>query len=47
MENYYEILEVNEKASIEIIKKVFKIHIKKNHPDLFTGKEKLEAEEKV
>ena len=47
MENYYEILEVNEKASIEIIKKIIKINIKKNHPDLFTGKEKLEAEEKV
>lgn len=46
-ENYYEILEVNEKASQEIISKVFKIHIKKNHPDLFQGEEKILAEEKI
>lgn len=45
MKNYYEILEVNEKASEDIIKKVYKIKIKKNHPDLFQGSEKLKAEE--
>lgn len=47
MKNYYEILEVNEKASKEIIKKIFKIHIKNNHPDLFEGDEKILMEEKV
>lgn len=47
MINYYELLEVNEKASKEIISKVFKIHIKKNHPDLFQGEEKVKAEEKI
>lgn len=47
MENYYEILEVNKNASSEIISKVFKYHIKKNHPDLFSGEEKLKAEAKV
>lgn len=47
MKNYYEILEVNEKASKEIINKIFKIHIKKSHPDLFTGEEKLKMEEKM
>lgn len=47
MKNYYEILEVNENASKEIINKIFKIHIKKNHPDLFNGEEKILMEEKV
>lgn len=47
MKNYYEILEVNEKASKETISKVFKMQIKKNHPDLFQGDEKKSAEEKT
>ena len=47
MKNYYEILEVNEKASQEIINKVFKMHIKKWHPDLYQGDEKIEAENKT
>lgn len=47
MKNYYEILEVNPKASKEIIKKVYKIHIKNNHPDLVQGKQKEEAEERI
>ena len=33
MKNYYEILEVNEHASQEIIQKVYKILAKKYHPD--------------
>lgn len=45
MKNYYEILEVNPKASDEIIKKIYKIKIKKNHPDLFQGEKKKKAEE--
>lgn len=47
MKNYYQILEVNETASQEIISKVFKIHIKKWHPDLYTGDDKLEAENRT
>lgn len=47
MKNYYEILEVDKNASLETIKKVFKYLIKKNHPDLFTGSEKDEAEKKT
>ena len=47
MKNYYEILEVNEKASKETIAKVFKLQIKNNHPDLFQGDEKKIAEEKI
>ncbi|MDO4282545.1 MAG: DnaJ domain-containing protein [Clostridia bacterium] len=47
MKNYYEILEVNEKASQEIISKVFKMHIKKWHPDLYQGDEKIKAENKT
>ena len=47
MQDHYEILEVNPKASNEVIKKVFKYHIKNNHPDLFQGDEKLQAEIKI
>ncbi len=47
MKNYYEILEVNNKASLDIIKKVFKLQIKKYHPDLFPDNKKKWAEEKV
>lgn len=45
MKNYYEILEVHPKASEEIIKKIYKLKIKQNHPDLFQGEEKTKAEE--
>lgn len=47
MKNYYEILEVNQKASEEIIKKVFKIQVKKYHPDAVAQDKKTEAEEKI
>ncbi|MDD2627300.1 MAG: DnaJ domain-containing protein [Clostridia bacterium] len=47
MKNYYEILELNEKASDEIIKKVFRMHVKRNHPDLFEGIEKEKAELRI
>ena len=33
MKNYYEILEVNKKASQETISKVYKFLAKKYHPD--------------
>ena len=46
MKNYYDILEVSKKASKDTINKIFKIHMKANHPDLFQGDEKLKAEEK-
>lgn len=47
MKNYYEILEVNEHASQDIIEKAYKILIKKYHPDLYVGEEKRLAEQKV
>ena len=47
MKNYYEILEVNKKASQEIIEKAYKVLVKKYHPDLYTGKKKEYAEEKI
>lgn len=47
MKDYYELLEVSKNASDDTIKKVFRMLIKKNHPDLFEGKEKTKAEEKV
>ncbi len=46
MKDYYEILEVNKKASKDTINKVFKLLMKANHPDLFQGEEKTKAEEK-
>ena len=45
MKNYYEILEVNKKASQETISKVYKFLAKKNHPDA-NPDNKQEAEEK-
>ena len=47
MKNYYEILEVSNKASKEIIEKAYKVLAKKYHPDLYTGEEKRKAEEKL
>ena len=47
MKNYYETLQVDKNASKEVISKIFKYLIKKNHPDLFQGKEKQIAENTV
>ena len=45
MENYYDILEVSEKASNEVIEKVYKVLVKKYHPDLQQPQNKSKAEE--
>lgn len=42
MKNYYEILEVSPRASIDVIERAYKVLVKKNHPD---GKEI--SEEKI
>lgn len=47
MKNYYELLEVNPKASSEIIEKAYKILIKQCHPDLYVGEERRYAEERT
>lgn len=47
MKNYYELLEVSEKASSEIIKKAYTTLVKKYHPDLQPDDKKKEAEEKI
>ena len=47
MKDYYEILEVNEKASSEIIEKAYKTLVKKYHPDLYSTVEKKQAEKKL
>lgn len=47
MKKYYEILEVHPKASREVIKKAHQVLIKKYHPDLYSGEEKLNAEQKT
>ena len=47
MKNYYEILEVNKKASKEVIDKAYKVLIKKYHPDLAKGEKKQYAEIKT
>ena len=47
MKDYYGILEVNEKASPEIIEKAYKTLVKKYHPDLYSTLEKKEAEKKL
>ena len=47
MKNYYEILEVNKRASKEVIEKAYKVLVKKYHPDLYTGNSKQYAEKKL
>ena len=47
MKDYYGILEVNEKASQEIIEKAYRTLVKKYHPDLYSSVEKREAERKL
>lgn len=47
MKNYYELLEVSEKASPEVIKKAYTTLVKKYHPDLQPDGEKKRAEEKI
>lgn len=45
MKNYYEILEVNPKASQEVIEKAYKVLIKRYHPDLYTGEKQQYAQQ--
>lgn len=47
MENLYDILEVSQKASKEVIEKAYKTLAKKYHPDLQTDGSKQLAEEKM
>lgn len=47
MKKYYEILEVSPKASNEVIERAYRALIKKYHPDLYEGEEKIYAEKKV
>jgi len=46
MKNYYETLEVNETASPEIIRKVYKILAKQYHPDIHVKSKNKESEKK-
>lgn len=48
MKDFYRILEVDRKASIDVIEKAYKVLAKKYHPDLQTTQEaKKIAEEKI
>ena len=47
MKNYYEILEVDKKASKEVIEKAYKALAIKYHPDLKEGAEKKQSEVKM
>ena len=47
MKNYYDILEVNKKASDDVIEKAYKVLAKKYHPDLYSSKEKTYNEKKL
>lgn len=45
--NYYEWLEISKNASQEVIEKAYKALVKKYHPDLQEGDNKIKAEEKI
>ena len=45
--NYYEILEIDKNASQETIEKIYKLLVKKYHPDLQENNSKIEFEEKI
>ena len=47
MKNYYDLLEVTPKASTEVIEKAYKVLVKKYHPDLYQGEERIYAEGKI
>lgn len=47
MKNYYEILEVNKRASAEVIEKAYRVLVRKYHPDLYTGEKQIYAERKI
>ena len=47
MKNYYEILEVNKKASKEVIEKAYKVLVKKYHPDLNKNNKGINNEQKI
>lgn len=47
MKNYYEILEVNKKASKEVIEKAYKVLVKKYHPDRNQKQTKNNFEQKM
>lgn len=47
MKNYYEILEVNPKASKEVIEKAYRVLVRKYHPDLYSGEKQQYAEIKT
>lgn len=47
MKNYYEILEVNPKASREVIEKAYRVLVRKYHPDLYSGEKQQYAEKKT
>lgn len=47
MKNYYEILEVNKKASKEVIEKAYKVLVKKYHPDLHGNQNQLNSDKKI
>ena len=47
MKNYYEILEVNRKASGEMIEKAYKLLVKKYHPDVYAAEPREVCEKKI
>lgn len=47
MKNYYEILEVNRNASVEVIIKSYKALAIKYHPDRYEGQKRIYAQQKM
>lgn len=47
MNTLYEVLEVSENASAEVIEKAYKVLVKKYHPDLQSPENRLASEKKM
>ena len=47
MKNYYEILEVSENASFEVIEKAYRTLAKKYHPDMNSGSNSYLSEDNL
>ena len=47
MKNYYDILEISQRSSKEVMKNAYQVLVKKYQPDLYKGQDRIYAEQKI